>query len=130
MHYYTLKIMVQEHDLDELRHVNNVRYLDWVQQISKAHWQHRADETMQNNFIWVVREHRIKYHSAAKLGDEIDLQTFITATNGPISTRRVVMKDNDGRLLVSAETDWCLLNPKTMRPIKMPIEIKNLFTTP
>ena len=36
-------------DLDDLLHVNNVRYVQWVQDIAKAHW--GAATTHFNNTI-------------------------------------------------------------------------------
>jgi len=38
MPQYEKTLTVVTEDLDELAHVNNVRYLDWIQDISKEHW--------------------------------------------------------------------------------------------
>ena len=35
MESYEKRIRVSENDLDELKHVNNVRYVQWIQDISK-----------------------------------------------------------------------------------------------
>ncbi len=130
MQVFSQLIQVKESDLDELHHVNNIRYVEWIQQISKEHWQNVVDENTKNNFIWVVRAHRITYHSAAKIDDELHLKTEIINSRGSISTRRVEMKDNKTNVLVvSSETDWCLLDPKNMKPIRIPETIKNLFIT-
>ena len=40
MNNFEQTLMVEHHHLDELQHVNNVQYLQWVQDISGAHWQH------------------------------------------------------------------------------------------
>ena len=120
--------IVVEADLDDLNHVNNVRYLEWVQDISAGHWKHNASTAQQKQYIWVVRKHEITYFNAAKLGDEILLETYIAQSKGPISTRKVEIKDNKTKaLLVSASTDWCLVSPKTMRPVRIPEEIERLF---
>ncbi|MDT0607307.1 acyl-CoA thioesterase [Croceitalea rosinachiae] len=125
---YSIKLTVTEKDLDDLRHVNNVRYLDWIQQISKEHWQYKADESLQKQFVWVVRKHSIIYHSAAKLNDQLLLETEIINSKGPISVRRVIIKDNKAaKLVVTSETDWCLINPVSMKPVRIPDSIKNLF---
>ncbi|NQZ44580.1 MAG: acyl-CoA thioesterase [Flavobacteriaceae bacterium] len=127
--YQKLQQVGPDH-LDELNHVNNVQYLAWVQDVSKEHWMARATLKMLQEYIWVVREHRITYHGAAIEGDTIRITTHIIGSKGPISTRKVVMEDNKtGRLLVSSETDWCLLSPATMKPVKMPDAISQLFET-
>ena len=128
MDRFSLIKVVVANDLDDLNHVNNVRYLEWVQDISAGHWQHNASEAQQKQFIWVVRKHEITYYNAAKLGDEILMETHIAQSKGPISTRKVEIKHNKTKtLLVSASTDWCLVSPKTMRPVRIPEEIERLF---
>lgn len=125
---FTSLIEVQASDIDDLNHVNNVRYIDWIQTISKAHWQQVAPPQMQKDFIWVVRKHQVTYHSAAKVNDSIRLKTAIIATKGPISVRMVEMRDNKtNQLLVTSKTDWCLLDPSSMRPIRVPNVITELF---
>lgn len=129
MQSYSIKLIVTEKDLDELLHVNNVRYLDWIQQISKEHWQRNAGKKLQKDFVWVVRKHEILYHSAAKLDDELVLETEIIDTRGPLSTRKVVIKNNKtDKAVVTSETDWCLINPDSMKPIRIPDGIKKLFS--
>jgi len=36
---YEMELKVTKEDLDELQHVNNVRYVQWIQDIAKAHWE-------------------------------------------------------------------------------------------
>ena len=128
MNRFSLIKVVLADDLDDLNHVNNVRYLEWVQDISEGHWKHNASVAQQKRYIWVVGKHEITYYNAGKLGDEILLETYIAQSKGPISTRKVQIKDNKTKtLLVSASTDWCLVSPKTMRPVRIPDEIERLF---
>ena len=63
--------MVEHHHLDELQHVNNVQYLQWVQDIAGAHWQHLIANREETFGLWVVRSHHIEYKRQAKLGDQI-----------------------------------------------------------
>lgn len=128
MQPYSIRLTVTENDLDDLLHVNNVRYLDWIQRISKKHWQHKADPSLQKEFVWVVRKHIIIYHSAAKLDDQLVLETEIINSKGPISVRRVIIRDHKtDKLVVTSETDWCLINPESMKPVRIPDSIKILF---
>jgi len=128
MNSFSLSKVVVKDDLDNLNHVNNVRYLEWVQEISEGHWKHNASTAQQEQYIWVVRKHEITYYNAAKLGDELLLETHIAQSKGPISIRKVQIKDNKtNTLLVSSSTDWCLVSPKTMRPVRIPKEIERLF---
>ncbi len=130
MNSYTLGKRVVPEDLDALDHVNNVRYLEWIQEISQAHWRENASAGQQDMYIWVVRKHEIIYYGAAKLDDELLMETHIANNKGPISIRKVTIKNNKtNTLLVSASTDWCLVSPRTMKPLRIPEEIKLLFNS-
>lgn len=125
---YRKTIQVQANDLDALNHVNNVRYLEWVQDISKEHWEHQVPEEARFSMIWVVRNHNITYFESAQLNDEVLLETEVSQWKGPISLREVTMKNNKtGDLLVKASTQWCALDPQTFRPIRVPRELQELF---
>lgn len=121
-------LIVIEDDLDDLAHVNNVRYVQWMQDIAKDHWLSKAPEELIKNTVWVVLTHHITYKSAAKLGDVILMKTYIDKTKGAISIRIVEMYNKEtGQLLVKAKTEWCLLNATTFKPIRIAPEIESIF---
>nr|WP_298999062.1 acyl-ACP thioesterase domain-containing protein [uncultured Allomuricauda sp.] len=128
MRFYDKTLTVGTDDLDELNHVNNIRYIDWVQQISKEHWEKATTPEIRSELIWVVRKHEVSYFKSAVLEDVLTLHTYISQNKGPISTRIVEIwnnKTND--LLVKASTDWCLLDASTFRPKRVPEQVATLF---
>jgi len=128
MKIYSEIFDVVPNDLDDLNHVNNIRYVEWIQDISKKHWAQVTSREIQESMIWVVRNHNITYHKSAVLGNTINISTYIKSNNGPISTRIVEIKNNNtDELLVKAVTEWCLLDSKTFRPKRVPKEIQALF---
>lgn len=128
MKNYTEVFDVVPNDLDDLNHVNNIRYVEWIQDISKNHWTHVTSGDIQKSMIWVVRNHNITYHKSAVLGNTIKISTYIKSNSGPISVRVVEIKDNStDELLVKAITEWCLLDSKTFRPKRVPEEVQALF---
>ncbi|MEL4308459.1 acyl-CoA thioesterase [Joostella sp. CR20] len=129
MKEFTQIITVKEDDLDDLQHVNNVRYLQWIQDIAKAHWQTEATQHMLDNYIWMVLNHYIEYKGQAFLNDEILLKTYIKKAEGVTSTRIVEVYNNTTeKLLVSCKTNWCLIDKNSLRPIRLTDDLKNLFT--
>ena len=129
MSTYTKIVRVQTHDLDSLQHVNNVRYVEWIQDISREHWESQVKKSLQGELIWVVRNHNITYHGSTVLNDRIEISTRVEAWRGPISVRKVEMRDNKTKkLLVMASTEWCALHPKTLKPVRVPEEVQQLFT--
>ena len=57
----------QEH-IDELGHVNNAVWVQWIQEVAVAHWYSVADAAHQDAYIWVVVRHEIDYLRAALRG--------------------------------------------------------------
>jgi acyl-CoA thioester hydrolase len=128
MAIYTKLITVTKAHLDELNHVNNVQYVQWIQDIAKEHWFKKSSSEMNNNYYWVVLSHHIDYKSSAILNDEITLKTYITNSEGVTSTRIVEMYNSKtNKLIVKAETKWCLINAVTHKPSRISSEIATLF---
>ena len=73
---YEHAILVTAGHLDELNHVNNVTYLQWVQDVAKAHWNLRAPEELKKEYIWVVINHFLEYKKPAFLGEELAVKNF------------------------------------------------------
>lgn len=125
---YTHKRTVTEDDLDELHHVNNVRYVQWIQDIAKEHWDVRATDELKEKFFWVVIRHEIDYKKQAFLNDELLIETFVGDTTFVTSDRFVnVKKAATGEVLVAAKSTWCLLDTATKRPTKINDELRTVF---
>ncbi|MEM6394874.1 MAG: thioesterase family protein [Bacteroidota bacterium] len=121
-------ITVVDSDIDELNHVNNIRYLQWVQDISKAHWYKVVSDEVAAQYVWVVVSHFIEYKASAVLGDTLIAETYVEDFNRHISTRIVEFKnETTGKLIVKAKTRWAMINNSNKRPIAVPREIAALF---
>ncbi|MFV8281566.1 acyl-CoA thioesterase [Christiangramia marina] len=125
---YQKYITVSEDDLDDQQHVNNVRYVQWIQDVAQEHWEFRASEEQKAGLAWVVVRHEIDYKMEALLNDEILLETRIIDTTHVTSVREVVIKNNNsGKLLAKAKTTWCLLDQKSKKPQRISDELKEIF---
>ncbi len=123
---FTLNRTVMTEDIDELHHVNNVVYVEWVQDIAKKHWAFLTQNQSLSNYIWVLIKHEIDYLNQAVLNDSITINTWVSELTGAKCIRHVeVYKDKT--LLVKSKTTWCLLNAKTYKPLRIPNDILNLM---
>ena len=128
MEYFEKTIVVGEKDLDDLQHVNNIRYIDWIQEISKEHWEKKVSKAIRDEVVWVVRSHHVEYKNEARLGDVIHIKTYIAETRGAISVRAVEMYLADSKKeLIRSKTEWCLLNAKSFKPMRISEEIRSFF---
>lgn len=122
-------LIVKPADIDELGHVNNVVYLQWVQEVAEEHWRSRASHEQQREMIWVVLSHFIEYKKPAFERDRLLLKTYVGETSGAKSIRFVEVFRND-QLLARAKTEWCLLEASTMRPKRVGKELIEQFNEP
>ncbi|MBT8270461.1 MAG: acyl-CoA thioesterase [Flavobacteriaceae bacterium] len=128
MKYYTTTLEVEHEDLDALNHVNNVRYVQWVQDVAGAHWNSMATSEMKKRYFWVVIRHTVDYKSPAQLHDFINVRTFVEKSEGATSTRIVEMFNSEtDKLIMRAETIWCLISRRSKRPVRITDEIVKLF---
>ena len=125
---YRIPIRVEKEDIDDLGHVNNVVYLQWIQDISYAHWNAAAPQEVRNDCKWVVLKHEIDYHEPAMPDDSLEAFTWIEKPEGARQKRMVrIFRSHDQKLLTSSATTWCLLDPKTDRPKRVSVELSALM---
>jgi acyl-CoA thioester hydrolase len=127
---FTQSLIVSAADMDALQHVNNVVYLQWVQDIAEAHWNHVATMEMKQQCAWVVVKHEIEYFLPAFKGDELHVRTWVEWSEGVRSLRKVEFYNTQQKLVVRAATLWCLLDAQTMKPRKIDTSVAQAFTLP
>jgi acyl-CoA thioester hydrolase len=128
MQVFEKTITVSHNDLDGLNHVNNVRYVQWVQDVAEEHWNLKAPTKILDAYFWVMLSHHIQYKGQAFLNDELVLKTFVTKSEGVTSTRMVeIYTKNSGKLLTSSETKWCFMSKENNRLARIPQNIIELF---
>jgi len=123
---HKITINVQEQDIDTLNHVNNVVYLQWVNDISGIHWSLLSNDSINSKYFWVVLRHEIDYINQAFLNDEITVYTWIGASSGVKSIRNVHIYKGDD-LLIKAKSTWCLIDAKTHRPTRIKQDIMDIL---
>ena len=110
--------------IDELGHVNNAVWVQWIQQVAVAHWESLADPAHKDCYYWVVVRHEIDYLRAAFPGDVITARTWVgEAPKGARFDRHVEFAGADGKLSVRAKTQWAIIDKALGRPIRVPPEV-------
>ena len=65
MNRFRIKTQVLPEHIDNLGHVNNVQYLNWVQTVAYEHWEELTRMTTEPLGFWVVRSHNITFKNEA-----------------------------------------------------------------
>ena len=131
MRVYQLQRQATDRDIDSNGHVNNIVYVQWMQDVAIAH----SDAvgctaaTTAAGCTWVARSHQIEYLRPAFAGDRILVQSWIVdATRKSSSTRRYRMvRESDSAVLAKGETLWVFVDVQTGRPRSIPMEVIGCF---
>jgi acyl-CoA thioester hydrolase len=127
---FELVVPVVPADVDELGHVNNTVYLQWVQEVATAHWKALASAEAQAEVVWVVVRHEIDYKVPALPGDEVLLRTWVgNATRVTFERHTQILHASRGQLLAQARTLWCPINTTTRKPHRVSAEVRAQFST-
>jgi acyl-CoA thioester hydrolase len=116
--------------IDENGHVNNVAYVQWMQDIAVEHYESIGGTNPMQlmGATWVVREHRIEYLLPAFSGEEIEIKTWVENVRRVRSLRKYeFVRIADGKVLVRGETDWVFVDVKTGAPRAIPEEVSRVF---
>ena len=117
--------------IDELGHVNNAVWVQWIQQVAVAHWTSVADAAHADAYFWVVVRHEIDDLRAANEGDRITARTWVgDAPKGARFDRLMEFTGSDGKLCVRAKTQWAIIDKALGRPIRVPPEVVAPFIAP
>lgn len=153
MAVYEHVLIVSEADIDMVGHVNNVVYIQWMQDAALAHsaalgWP--AERYQEHGAGWVARLHQIEYLQPAYPGDQVVVQTWVADMKKVTSTRKYrILRYNakssspamnataqphpkpeetgDETLLAVAHTQWVYIDFQTRGPKRIPTEIANAY---
>jgi acyl-CoA thioester hydrolase len=127
---YSKSIIVPSSVIDENGHVNNVAYVQWMQDIAVEHYSAIGGiEAQGPQATWVVREHRVEYLLPAFVGEEIEINTWVENLRRVRSLRKYeFIRKSDSKILVKGETDWVFVDVKTGSPRAIPSQVTDVFS--
>lgn len=126
---YSKNFIIPHSAIDENGHVNNVAYVQWMQDIAVEHYTFIGGVIAQGpEATWVVREHKVEYLLPAFAGEEIEIRTWVENLRRVRSLRKYeFVRKSDRRVLVQGETDWVFVDSKTGMPRAIPEAVANVF---
>ncbi len=126
-HFHPIGIVPD--DIDFMGHVNNARYLNWVQDGVVAHWEKLAPPSAVAAHLWVALKHEITYRKPAFLNDEVMLTVVLEKIEGVRAFYSTLVKRGE-EVLAEVKSSWCCLDAETLRPARIAKDIAAHFFTP
>ncbi len=123
-HLHPIKIVPD--DIDFMGHVNNARYLSWVQDAVLSHWRKIAPDEAVASRLWVALKHEITYRKPAFLEDDVIARTVLEKVKGARASYRTVIERGE-EVLAEIESSWCCVDANTLRPARISEDIARFF---
>lgn len=124
MSVYTARITARPEDIDELGHVNNAVWVQWVERIATAHWYAVGDPQHIEAYIWVLTRHEIDYLKPLREGETVTAQTWAEGPpKGARSVRLMEFVGDDGAVHVRSRAEWAMIDRANGRPARVTPEI-------
>jgi len=127
---YRSSFRVPREAIDTNGHVNNVTWVQWMQDLAVAHWKHVGGMEVNHQYeaTWVARSHHIEYLRPGYEGDRIEALTWVANIGRVRSLRKYLFrKEEDGTLLARGETDWVFVNMANGHPRSIPRETHGIL---
>ncbi len=125
---FTRDFTARPDDIDVLGHVNNARWVQWIQEVATAHWLAVAPAELVDSAVWVVIRHEIDYRRPLLAGEKTTAQTWVAeAAKGARFDRFMRFVGRDGQPLVEARTSWAMIDRASGRPMRVPAALVSRF---
>jgi acyl-CoA thioester hydrolase len=116
LHFHPIGIAPD--DIDFMGHVNNARYLTWVQDAVVSHWQNLAPPEAVAAHLWVALKHEITYRKPAFLDDEVIATVILERVQGARAFFSTLIKRGED-VLAEVNSSWCCVDAVTHRPARI-----------
>lgn len=123
-------LTVPENTIDQNGHVNNVAYVQWMQDVAILHSAATGGTAAATAVggAWVVRSHKIEYLAPAFAGDRVQIATWVVGFHRVRSLRRYRFVNVVTRKIIAkGETDWVFVDNKSGRLRTIPPIVMKTF---
>ena len=112
------KIDIRGYHLDGYQHVNNARYLEFLEEGRWQHYENISTEAYAKlGFAFVIVNININYRLPAIFGDVIRIETNIEKIgNSSLVFNQVIFNDKNDKVVCDAKITFVILNQKTGKP--------------
>ena len=123
-----IEIKVRGYHLDVFGHVNNARYLEFLEEARWALLENHLATLTSKGLAFVVVNININYRSSATLGDLVEIHSVISRFGGKSCTlTQKMIKKGSQTTVVEAEVTFVILGTDG-RPLAMEGELHKMLT--
>lgn len=122
-----IHIKVRGYHIDLFQHVNNARYLEFIEEGRWAFFDEffDKDDWMHQDLVWPVVNININFKSEANFGDLLEVQTRYTKIgNRSITMKQTIVKTPSNEIVVDADVTYVCFSKTAKAAIPFPDDIR------
>lgn len=123
------EIKIRGYHLDMFRHVNNARYLEFLEEGRWAFFDGNPEFFYRlKGVTFFVVNININYRRPSSLGDVLDIQTHLSKigkTSGVL--RQEIFKKGTGELIADADVTFVIADAKTQKPLNLNDQLNDVI---
>ena len=124
------KTAFRNKDFDENGNVRASALLRHFEQIATDHAEMMGighDDLIKENRIWVLSKLRFRMHGRIREGELYDIATYPSTGRGAAYLRGYYICDEDENLIVSAMSQWCVVDFETRKLVRSALEFSGEY---
>jgi len=133
MKHKITEIVVRSFHLDLYRHVNNARYLEFLEE-ARWNYYHKVytDEWIaRENIAFIIHNINITYRSPAVVGDTIVIHTSLKELgNVKLTVYQKLVQKSNGKVIAEADVCFVAVDMNKNAPIRLKGKVRELLMLP
>lgn len=124
---YTIESRVRYSECDERGALSLVGLINYLQDCTTFHSEdigRGVSYMVERHIAWLIAAWQIEINRLPRFCDRIKVSTWCHTMTHTLAKRNFVMTDEQGELLVRAESLWFIFDNEAMRPIRIPDDQK------
>jgi acyl-CoA thioester hydrolase len=130
---YRFCLTVPKEAIDVLGHANNAEYVRWMESAAVRHSERVGFDIEAYRVlgaVFVIRRQSIEYFRPVREGQVIQIATWVASMASSTTVRATEITDENGKTVLKAETTWVYVSLSTMRPERIPDDMRARFLAP
>lgn len=127
---YKLNSKVRYSESDSNSRLTYHALLNYLQDSSTLHSEELGEsgaQLFEQNMAWILSFWQVCIEELPRLSEEITISTWPYSTKGLFGLRNFCMENEEGKVVVKANSIWVLIDPRTGRPIRISPEVASHY---